>query len=90
MVVQDVEQLEGRVRGSFLSSTERSKTGVLVLGGSSGRVDTVRARLFANAGAHALALQWFGGTNSLAVKDSHCLSPPPTARHFEVLGCLPD
>lgn len=33
----------------------------MVLGGSSGRIDVSRARLFANAGAHALALQWFGG-----------------------------
>ncbi|WP_139721008.1 acyl-CoA thioester hydrolase/BAAT C-terminal domain-containing protein [Serinicoccus chungangensis] len=36
-------------------------TGVLVLAGSSGRVDTDRARLLAAHGAHALPLQWFGG-----------------------------
>lgn len=63
MVAYDAEQLEGKVRGAFLKGIDSSKTGVLVLGGSSGRVDTVRAGLFANEGAHALALQWFGGTN---------------------------
>ncbi|MFX0539616.1 acyl-CoA thioester hydrolase/BAAT C-terminal domain-containing protein [Ornithinimicrobium sp. Y1847] len=36
-------------------------TGVLVLTGSSGRVDTQRAMLFAEHGAIALPLQWFGG-----------------------------
>lgn len=36
-------------------------TGVLVLAGSSGRVDTQRAMLLAEHGAFALPLQWFGG-----------------------------
>ncbi|WP_298752959.1 acyl-CoA thioester hydrolase/BAAT C-terminal domain-containing protein [uncultured Serinicoccus sp.] len=36
-------------------------TGVLVLAGSSGRVDTQRAKLLANHGALALPMQWFGG-----------------------------
>ncbi|OYN91520.1 acyl-CoA thioester hydrolase/BAAT C-terminal domain-containing protein [Parenemella sanctibonifatiensis] len=36
-------------------------TGVLVLAGSSGRVDTPRAQLLADHGATALALKWFGG-----------------------------
>src|SRR5690625_853590 len=36
-------------------------TGVLVLTGSSGRVDTQRAALLARHGAVALPLQWFGG-----------------------------
>lgn len=63
MVAYDVEKLEGRVNGAFLKGKDSSKTGVLVLGGSSGRVDTVRAGLFADFGAHALALQWFGGAN---------------------------
>jgi len=62
MFAHDVENLNGKVRGALLSSAAHSKTGVLVLGGSSGRVDIPRAGLFAQAGAHALALQWFGGT----------------------------
>lgn len=36
-------------------------TGALVLAGSSGAVDDGRARLLADHGATALALQWFGG-----------------------------
>ncbi len=62
MYAYDVENLNGKVRGALLPGAAHSKTGVLVLGGSSRRVDIPRARLFAQAGAHALALQWFGGT----------------------------
>lgn len=36
-------------------------TGALVLGGSSGRVDEQRARLFAEQGCLAESVQWFGG-----------------------------
>lgn len=36
-------------------------TGVLVLGGSSGRVDAARARLLAQLGALAESIRWFGG-----------------------------
>ncbi|MFJ8039253.1 acyl-CoA thioester hydrolase/BAAT C-terminal domain-containing protein [Kitasatospora sp. NPDC096147] len=36
-------------------------TGALVLGGSSGRVNRVRARLLAEQGVLALAVRWFGG-----------------------------
>lgn len=57
----DLEQLQGNIRGAFARGHAMSSTGVVVLGGSSGRVDTVRVSLFAEAGAHALALQWFGG-----------------------------
>ncbi|WP_241844573.1 acyl-CoA thioester hydrolase/BAAT C-terminal domain-containing protein [Kitasatospora sp. CB01950] len=38
-----------------------SGAGVLVLAGSSGRVDRERARLLARAGLTALAIRWFGG-----------------------------
>jgi hypothetical protein len=37
------------------------RVGVLVLLGSSGRMDLERAHLLAEHGAHALALRWFGG-----------------------------
>ena len=56
-----IERLEGRVNGAFVFGPYAGETGVVVLGGSSGRVDTDRAGLFAEAGAKALALQWFGG-----------------------------
>ena len=36
-------------------------TGVLVLAGSSGRVDADRSRLLASHGASAMSIQWFGG-----------------------------
>ncbi len=40
---------------------EERGTGVLVLGGSSGRIDEGRARLYASHGATALSVRWFGG-----------------------------
>lgn len=36
-------------------------TGVLTVGGSSGRIDDARARLFAEQGALAMSIRWFGG-----------------------------
>jgi hypothetical protein len=54
------KNLSGRVAGTLILCPGAT-TGVVVLGGSSGRVDVGRARLFANEGASALALQWFGG-----------------------------
>ena len=36
-------------------------TGVLVLAGSSGRLDVGRAEMLASRGVTALALRWFGG-----------------------------
>ncbi|PTE07601.1 acyl-CoA thioester hydrolase/BAAT C-terminal domain-containing protein [Mesorhizobium helmanticense] len=58
------ETLSGRVAGKLLRCTDAT-TGVVVLSGSSGRVDIARARLFANEGASALALQWFGGEGQI-------------------------
>lgn len=56
------ETLVGPLQGTAVRpAAARSPTGVLVLAGSSGRVDVERARLFAQHGAHALALRWFGG-----------------------------
>ncbi len=46
----------------LLVAPERScGTGVLVLAGSSGRVDTERVRLLGQYGATAMSIQWFGG-----------------------------
>ncbi len=53
--------LTGDLQGTMLLPDRPSGTGVVVLGGSSGRVDINRARLFADAGALVLALRWFGG-----------------------------
>lgn len=57
----EIERLDGQVKGAFIPARHGSETGVIVLSGSSGRVDTDRAALFAKAGANALALRWFGG-----------------------------
>ncbi len=38
-----------------------ARVGILTLLGSSGRMDVERARFFAQHGAHAMALRWFGG-----------------------------
>lgn len=43
------------------ASAAPAPVGVLVLAGSSGRLDVERARLLARHGALALALRWFGG-----------------------------
>jgi len=47
--------------GLLLEPVAGCDTGVLVLGGSSGRVDRRRARLLARQGLVALAIRWFGG-----------------------------
>ncbi|HKV84228.1 MAG TPA: acyl-CoA thioester hydrolase/BAAT C-terminal domain-containing protein [Ktedonobacterales bacterium] len=57
-----VEQvLEGELQGVAVGPVRRAACGVLVLAGSSGRVDVARARLLARHRALALALRWFGG-----------------------------
>jgi uncharacterized protein len=53
--------LAGGLQGTLLTPERTTGLGVVVLGGSSGRVDVARARLFAVKGAIALALRWFGG-----------------------------
>lgn len=53
--------LIGKMQGTLLLPDRLGEWGILVLGGSSGRVDVQRAALFASAGVTALALRWFGG-----------------------------
>lgn len=53
--------LTGEVQGALLRPEEATGLGVLVLTGSSGRVDVDRARRFAERGAVALAQRWWGG-----------------------------
>ena len=55
--------LTGKIQGELPTTTQPNEWGILVLGGSSGRVDVKRASLFANLGLTALALRWFGGTD---------------------------
>lgn len=54
-------ELSGGLQGVLLTSADASGLGIVVLGGSSGRVEVARARLFAERGATALAMRWFGG-----------------------------
>lgn len=53
--------LVGKVQGAMVVPEQCNGWGVIVLAGSSGRIDVARARLFANRGAVAIALRWFGG-----------------------------
>ena len=53
--------LIGALQGSLLTPGRPSGLGVVVLGGSSGRVDVARAGLLADRGALAIAMRWFGG-----------------------------
>jgi uncharacterized protein len=53
--------LSGDVQGTLLMPEAANDLGVVVLAGSSGRVDVTRARLFAAQNAVTLALRWFGG-----------------------------
>jgi dienelactone hydrolase len=53
--------LSSDLQGSIVKPAEQTGWGVVVLAGSSGRVEVARARLFAGLGAVCLALRWFGG-----------------------------
>ena len=53
--------LYGDLQGAILKPAEQTGWGVVVLAGSSGRVDVARARLFAGLGTVCIALRWFGG-----------------------------
>jgi acetyl esterase/lipase len=53
--------LTGEMQGVLLVPDSLNEWGIVVLSGSSGRVDVQRASLFASLGITALALRWFGG-----------------------------
>jgi hypothetical protein len=81
------EILSGGVAGTLLRCAD-AKTGVVVLSGSSGRVDVARAGLFAGEGVSALALRWFGGEGQVP---GICEIPLETffaaTDHLVGLGC---
>lgn len=56
-----IEHCLDHPEGVLLRPDEPCGTGVLVLAGSSGRVDDERARLLAEHGALAMSVRWFGG-----------------------------
>jgi hypothetical protein len=53
--------LTGETPGALATPASFNGLGVVVLTGSSGRVDLARATRFADGGAVAIALQWWGG-----------------------------
>lgn len=55
-------KVAGRWEGVLVAPAGGSDVGVLVLAGSSGRVERARARLLARQGVAALAIRWFGGS----------------------------
>jgi hypothetical protein len=57
----EAQTLTGEVQGALLRPEVPSGLGVIVLTGSSGRVDVDRAQLFAARGATVLAQKWWGG-----------------------------
>lgn len=57
----EIVTLTGEVQGALACPDEASGLGVLVLTGSSGRVDVDGARRFAERGTVALAQRWWGG-----------------------------
>jgi pimeloyl-ACP methyl ester carboxylesterase len=65
-----VEIVERRVsspgEGVLVEPVGGSPAGVLVLGGSSGRVEVERCRVFARVGVTALSIRWFGGVGQPA------------------------
>lgn len=60
LALVDERALRG-VQGVRCVPDRHSGVGVLAVAGSSGRIDTDRARLFAQQGALAESLRWFGG-----------------------------
>jgi dienelactone hydrolase len=56
-----VENALSNPEGVLVSPAEPSGTGVLVLSGSSGRIEAARCRVLAAAGATAVSVRWFGG-----------------------------
>jgi len=56
-----MDTLSGDLQGCILKPAEHTGWGVVVLAGSSGRVDVARAGLFAGLGAVCIALRYFGG-----------------------------
>ncbi len=57
----EYQRLPPPLQGEIFQVKPDTGTGVVVFGGSSGRVDVARARLFASQGATVIALRWFGG-----------------------------
>ncbi len=53
--------IDAHCEGVMVEPVGGSTVGVLVLAGSSGRVETDRCRLLARTGMTTLSIRWFGG-----------------------------
>jgi uncharacterized protein len=53
--------LTGALQGTLIRPSQRLGWGIVVISGSSGRLDVGRARVFSAEGILALAQRWFGG-----------------------------
>jgi hypothetical protein len=61
--VADESQLRLPEEALLVRPASAARVGILTLLGSSGLMDVERARFFAQHGAHAMALRWFGGAD---------------------------
>ncbi|MGN9843955.1 acyl-CoA thioester hydrolase/BAAT C-terminal domain-containing protein [Nonomuraea sp. H19] len=57
----DAQELTEPWEGVLITPGPGSHTGVLVLAGSSGRIERERARILAREGMTAMSIRWFGG-----------------------------
>ncbi|PZM10887.1 hypothetical protein [Rhizobium tubonense] len=78
--------LTGEVQSILLVPDGLNEWGIVVLGGSSGRIDVQRASLFASLGIKSLALRWFGAeglllADHLAAELGPLPDADPRARH---------
>ncbi len=81
-------ELTGDLQGVLIEAVRPTGWGIVVLGGSSGRVDVARAQVFADAGVTALAMRWFGGEGqSPGICEIPLESFAPATRKLSDLGC---
>ncbi|EJC79487.1 dienelactone hydrolase-like enzyme [Rhizobium leguminosarum bv. trifolii WSM2297] len=84
----DYHRLPLGLQGEIFRIDANTDTGVIVLAGSSGRVDETRAKLFASRGATAIALRWFGGEGQVpGICEVPLESFLAATDHLVELGC---
>ncbi len=73
------QDLSGNVNGK-LFRCDAQRQGLSCWAGSSGRIDISRAKILANEGVSALALQWFGGEGQVPGNSARYPSKPSLPR----------
>jgi dienelactone hydrolase len=80
--------LEGPLQGTLIRPAHRSGWGIVVISGTSGRLDGDRARLFAEQGIVALAQRWFGGEGQIpGICEIALETFTPAIDHLVAEGC---